>query len=57
MSPKTSAKIINNAVASLEMEGFIISDEHKALCNKFINKEISLTQYIELVKKSIGVDE
>lgn len=51
----SNQKAINNAAASLEMEGFSISDEYKALCEKLLKKEITMSQYIELVKVSQGI--
>lgn len=46
---------MNNAAASLEMEGFVISNEYKALCDKLLKKEITMAQYIEFVKVSQGI--
>ena len=48
-------KAIENAVASVEREGFSIDEHSKELCRKLLNKEISMEQYISLVKKSVGV--
>lgn len=48
-------KAIENAVASVEMEGFSIDEHSKELCRKLLNNEISMEQYISLVKKSVGV--
>lgn len=39
---------INSASASLEMEGFVVSDELKQLCARKINNEISMEEYIKL---------
>ena len=51
----TTEKAIRNAAASVEMEGFIISSECIKWCEKLLNKEITMSQYIELVKDSQGV--
>lgn len=53
---KDYKKIINNAAASVEMEGFVVTDEYKILCQKLLNKEISMNQYIQLITKSQGVN-
>ena len=50
-----TAKIINNAAASIEMEGFVVTSEYKALCEKLLNKEITMAEYIEQIKKSQGI--
>lgn len=46
---------INSASASLEMEGFVVSDELKQLCARKINNEISMEEYIKLAMKLKGV--
>ena len=48
-------KAIENAVASVEMEGFSIDEQSKDLCRKLLNQEISMEQYISLIKQSVGV--
>lgn len=48
-------KAIGNALASVEMEGFVISAECIDWCKMLLNKEITMAQYIELVKASEGV--
>ncbi len=48
-------KAIENAVASVEMEGFSIDEQSKDLCKKLLNNEISMEQYISLIKQSVGV--
>jgi len=54
MSPKHQ-KAINNATASLEMEGFVVLPEYKALCEKLLNKEITMAEYIATVKEMQGI--
>lgn len=48
-------KAINNATASLEMEGLYVSDELKALFIKKLNKEITMEEYIKLAMDLKGV--
>lgn len=48
-------KAIENAVASVEMEGFSIDEQSKDLCRKLLNNEISMEQYISFIKQSVGV--
>lgn len=48
-------KAIDNAVASVEMEGFYINEQCKDWCRMLLNNEISMEQYISLVKQSAGV--
>lgn len=54
MSPKNQ-KAMNNATASLEMEGFVVLPEYRALCEKLLNKEITMAQYIAIVKEMQGI--
>ena len=51
----STAKIINNAAASIEMEGFVVTNEYKVLCEKLLRKEITMAEYIEQIKKSQGI--
>lgn len=55
MSP-INEKAINNATASIEMEGFAILSEYKKLCEKLLNKEITMTEYIAAVKAIQEID-
>ena len=55
MSP-INEKAINNAAASLEMEGFVILPEYKELCKKLLNKEITMAEYIATVKSMQGIN-
>lgn len=45
---------IANAVASVEMEGFKVSDTAKELCKKLLNKEITMEQYISSIVPTGG---
>ena len=48
-------KAIENAVASIKMEGYQIDNECVELCKKLLGNEISMEQYIALVKQKSGV--
>ena len=54
MSPQND-KAIKNAVASLEMEGLVVLPEYKTLCERLLNKEITLAEYIAVVKEMQGI--
>ncbi len=54
MSPMNE-RAINNAIASLEMEGFVVLPEYKKLCEKLLNKEITMAEYIDTVKTMQGI--
>ena len=56
MAQLTNERIIRNATASLEIEGFNGEDKYNFLCNKLLNKEITMSQYIEIVKKQQGIN-
>lgn len=42
---------INNAVASVEMEGYKIDNECILWCKKLLEKEINMEQYISLLRQ------
>ncbi len=48
-------KAIENAIASVEMEGFSVDEQSKDLCKRLLNNEITMEQYISLIKQSVGV--
>lgn len=48
-------KEINNACASVEIEGFTIDEQCKDWCMQLLKKEITFSEYIMLVKKKSGV--
>lgn len=48
-------KAIENAVASVKMEGYQVDSECIHWCKKLLEKEISMEQYIALVKQKSGV--
>ena len=38
-----------NAEASVLMEGLIVTDEHKELCQKYLSGEITLSEYLKII--------
>ncbi len=56
MSEKEIDKAIKNASASVEMEGFSIDEQSKILCKKLLLNEITMEDYILLVKQKAGVN-
>ena len=48
-------KIIENAVASVRMEGYQLDNECIQWCKKLLEKEIDMEQYIALIKQKLGV--
>lgn len=48
-------KAIENAVASVEMEGYHVDNECLKWCKKLLENEINMEQYISLVKQKSGV--
>lgn len=55
MKNKSYDKAIENAVASVEMEGYQIDGQSKEWCKKLLLNEITMEEYIELVKLKAGV--
>ena len=55
MSPKNE-RAMNNAAASLAMEGFVVLPEYRELCEKLLDKEITMQEYIDAVKVMQGID-
>ena len=46
-----TSRAIANAAASVEMEGFRVTAQHKELCRKLLNKEITKAEYIRQVSE------
>ena len=55
MKNKSYDKAIENAVESVEMEGCQIDEQSKEWCKKLLLNEITMEEYIELVKLKAGV--
>lgn len=47
MSDMTTEQAIANAIASTEMEGFVVTDKHKELITKLMNKEMTLEDVLK----------
>ena len=48
-------KVVQNAVASVKMEGYQVDDECVQWCKNLLDNKISMEQYIALVKQKTGV--
>lgn len=46
---------LDNAEASLNIEGLSVSKQTKLLCEKLLAKEITMAEYISLIKQKAGV--
>ena len=46
---------IKNAETSLNMEGLSVSERTKSLCEKLLAKEITMAEYIAIVKQNAMV--
>ena len=49
MSDTAIQKAMENAEASINMEGLYVSDSCKELCEKLLKKEITFEEYMRLV--------
>ena len=49
MSSATIQKAMENAEASINMEGLYVPDSCKELCEKLLKKEITFEEYMRLV--------
>lgn len=50
----SAQQAIANAAASVEMEGFTVTAQHREWCRQLLNGEITRTEYIRLVRESAG---
>lgn len=48
-------KAIENSAASVAMEGYLIDEQCKEWCRKLLQGELTMEEYIVLVKKLAGV--
>ncbi len=55
MSDYEIEKEVNNACASVEIEGYTIDEQCRAWCKQLLKKEITFDEYILLVKEKSGV--
>ena len=51
----TNKEAIENAAASVEMEGFKVSEQSKVWCEQLLNQETTFDQYLALALKQAGV--
>ncbi len=49
--PMTIERAMENAIASTEMEGFVVTDEQRKLMRRVLEKEISLKEAISVLNK------
>ena len=49
-------KAIENAVASVKMEGYQVNSDCIQWCEKLLKKEIDMDEYIAFSKQKSGVD-
>ena len=47
---------IQTSVAIIEMEGFHIDEQSKNWCRMLYNNQLTMEEYIELVKEKAGVN-
>ena len=55
MSDIALQKAMNNAEASMNMEGLYVSDLSKELCKKLLKKEITFEEYLKIVVSGVTV--
>lgn len=55
MQNESIEKAIENAAASVEMEGFHIDEQSKVWCRQLLLKEITMEEYIRRVKQKAGL--
>ena len=55
MSQKEIEVAINNAEVSLNMEGLFVSEQTKILCKKLLSNEITMEEYIKIIKQKAGI--
>ena len=48
-------KAIENSAASVEMEGYLIDKRCKEWCRKLLRGEITMDEYLVLIKQLAGV--
>lgn len=55
MSNATLQRAMDNAEASINMEGLFVSDFCKELCEKLIRKEITFEEYMQQITSGVEV--
>lgn len=46
---------ISNAIFSLKMEGCVVDNKTKKLCEKYLRDEITFEEYMEEIKAKLGL--
>lgn len=49
-------RLIDNAAASVEMEGFRIDEQSRIWCKQLLSNEITMDEYIIRIKQKAGVN-
>lgn len=55
MSQKEIEVTTNNAEVSLNIEGPFVSEQTKILCKKLLSNEITMEEYIKIIKQKAGI--
>ncbi len=55
MSDAVIENAIKNAAFSAEVEGYTIGEQEKEWCRQLLKSEITMQEYIALVKREAGV--
>ncbi len=55
MSEHAAEQAMNNALASVNMEGLFVDEQSKNWCKMLLLNEITMEQYISFVKEKSGV--
>ncbi len=53
---KDIEKIISNAAASIEMEGFYVDEECKEWCREYLRDEITMDEYMKRLLEKVGIE-
>ena len=51
----TNKEAIENAIASMKMEGFVVSEQSKQMFEQLLNHEITFKEYLSLALKKVGI--
>lgn len=49
-------KAINNAAASVEMEGFYVDEECKEWCREYLRDEITMDEYMKRLLEKVWIE-
>ena len=50
-------KAVENAAASVEMEGFPVDEQCREWCRQLLSGEITMEQYIRRAKEKVGLKD